>query len=190
MKPRVERVRVALPIAVAIGSGLFLSIASHSLNWSDTSVFVVGAALAALLGLLGTPLLLLSWESSGELEQKQPLQLSPEKSVSLDLGEIGQIYLPLTHATEEADRLDMGSLPFAIYIPSEELNAEPGPNLKQLQSLLGKSSLRGHQSLIAELAEESDPIRARPLGRGRDRDPADVNSLDPKILKALLASQN
>src|ERR1044071_1237842 len=49
----------AVAFSVAIGCGVFLAVASDTLDWSGGSVAAVGLALAALLGLLGTPLVLL-----------------------------------------------------------------------------------------------------------------------------------
>src|SRR4051812_32018999 len=51
--------RTILPIATAVAAGIFISVASHALAWSSATTWVVGAAMAALLGLFGAPLLLL-----------------------------------------------------------------------------------------------------------------------------------
>src|SRR4051794_313786 len=58
-------VRVVLPVGVAVAVGVFLTVASHALDWSDTTTLVVGGAMAALLGLFGVPLVLLPIASDG-----------------------------------------------------------------------------------------------------------------------------
>lgn len=51
--------RVVLAYVIAIACGVFVAVASNELDWSHSTTIVVGLALAALLGLLGTPLVLL-----------------------------------------------------------------------------------------------------------------------------------
>jgi hypothetical protein len=53
------RARVAIPIATAAFLGIFLGISSHAFDWSGANTLVVGGAFAVVLGLFGTPLLLL-----------------------------------------------------------------------------------------------------------------------------------
>lgn len=48
-----------IPFGTAIALGIFLAVASHALGWSRASTFVVGGTLAAVLGLLGAPLIAL-----------------------------------------------------------------------------------------------------------------------------------
>src|SRR5438034_3925885 len=59
---RSVRPRMALSLAAVVAVGVFLSVASHTLDWSRTTTVVVGAALVAVLGLFGTPLILLNIE--------------------------------------------------------------------------------------------------------------------------------
>jgi hypothetical protein len=53
------RVLTILPFVVAVGLGLFLSVASHELGWSTATSLVVAAALLFVLGALGVPLMML-----------------------------------------------------------------------------------------------------------------------------------
>ena len=57
-----------LVFSIAVGIGIFLAVASHSLDWSGTTLCVVGCALVAVGSLLGTPLFFLTSENS-----KRPL---------------------------------------------------------------------------------------------------------------------
>jgi hypothetical protein len=52
----------AIPVVAAMLVGGFLAVASAVLDWSSASTLVVGVALVAMLGLFGTPLLLLDFE--------------------------------------------------------------------------------------------------------------------------------
>lgn len=56
---RLKRLGVALPVGIAAVIGVFLSVASHALNWSGTTTLVVGCALVGVLALTGTPLIML-----------------------------------------------------------------------------------------------------------------------------------
>ena len=51
----------AIPLLAAVLVGGFLAAASAILDWSPTTTLVVGIALVAMLGLFGTPLLLLDF---------------------------------------------------------------------------------------------------------------------------------
>lgn len=53
------RPRVVLGFVMAMVLGALLAVASHSLEWSSTSKFIAGVALAAGLGLFLTPLVML-----------------------------------------------------------------------------------------------------------------------------------
>jgi hypothetical protein len=52
---------------LAIGIGIFVPVASHSLGWSHTTTLVVAGALLALIGLLGVPLIALPSDSPDAL---------------------------------------------------------------------------------------------------------------------------
>lgn len=73
MKPGREwYLRLVFPVAVASAAGVFVGVAAPALDWSSVTVAAVGAALAAVLGLLGTPLIMLSAEL-GRMESINPL---------------------------------------------------------------------------------------------------------------------
>jgi hypothetical protein len=59
MAMRIGNWRLIFAFGLAVICGVFLAVASEALHWSNASVATVGFALAALLGLLGTPLVLL-----------------------------------------------------------------------------------------------------------------------------------
>jgi hypothetical protein len=52
--------RALLALGAAISVGAFLSVASHELNWTDATTFVVGGAMMFMLALFGVPLILLA----------------------------------------------------------------------------------------------------------------------------------
>lgn len=65
------RPRTVFPFLVAVGVGLFLSVASHELEWSESTTLVVGIALIGVLALFGTPLMLLPFaEAESDVRSK------------------------------------------------------------------------------------------------------------------------
>jgi len=52
--------RAILALGAAISVGAFLSVASHELNWTDATTFVVGGAMMLMLAMFGVPLILLA----------------------------------------------------------------------------------------------------------------------------------
>lgn len=69
----------AIPLLAAVLVGGFLTAASSILDWSSTSTLVVGIALVAMLGLFGTPLLLLDFE-----DLARHVKLTSDFEVELD----------------------------------------------------------------------------------------------------------
>src|SRR4051794_23265128 len=60
--------RALLALILASAVGIFVAVASHALNWSDTSTLVVGISLTAVLASLGTPLIMLPWDQLREVD--------------------------------------------------------------------------------------------------------------------------
>ena len=100
-----ERV-IIFPILAAVFSGIFLAVASHSLNWSGTTLFVVGCGMVALLVLLGLPLIALT-TTSCDKESPQaapaphhvprtstPLPLTPREVEAKNSGRTGYVTSP------------------------------------------------------------------------------------------------
>ena len=54
----------AIPVATAALLGIFLAVSAHAFDWSSTSTLAVGGAFAVVLGLFGTPLLLMGSRSA------------------------------------------------------------------------------------------------------------------------------
>jgi hypothetical protein len=85
--------RPILAFGLAALCGVFLAVASDALQWSNASIATVGFALAALLGLLGTPLVLLPLASpspddhpsgSGDVRAGARRDADPFRSDELD----------------------------------------------------------------------------------------------------------
>jgi hypothetical protein len=65
--------RLIFAFGLAVACGIFLAIASEALGWSNASIATVGFAMAALLGLLGTPLVLLPLAAPAQTPQRSGL---------------------------------------------------------------------------------------------------------------------
>jgi hypothetical protein len=192
MRTRRYLVRIGLPIAVAVASGIFLSIASHALNWSSASIVVVGGALAAILGLLGTPLLLLSGAPGPSGLRSDE---GPSESLDLGLGDIAQIYIPLLSTMKGAGSLEAENVSRSISTPPAALNVESGGlDLHQMQSILRDSYpyLRRQGSGTSETDMVVVDFSALLRQPSRKQDPASINVVESKsgTYEALAATYN
>lgn len=172
MKTHSGRLLLALPFAVAVACGLFLSVASHALAWSDSSVLIVGMALAALLGLLGTPLLFLA---RSEWPNEETHVKSAETTAPWDFGELGQIYSPLRQvAPSTTTSLDAENGLRLHESPLAETR-EGEVNYQRLNELLGEPTRhnRDSEQSTIELVDLGSLLQ----GPRRDQDPANINGV-------------
>jgi len=51
------------PFFAGGAAGIFLAVASHSMQWSGTTLFVIGCAQVSVISFLGVPLILLPLET-------------------------------------------------------------------------------------------------------------------------------
>jgi len=78
--------RLVFAVAVVVMVGVFLSVASHELGWSQTTTFVVGAAMVVIVSMIGTPLMLLPAELRRAYEaQAADLAQHLQRSAAADL---------------------------------------------------------------------------------------------------------
>jgi hypothetical protein len=124
--PLKPRVRLVLPIATAAALGVFLSVASHELDWNATTVWVVGLVLAAVVGLLGTPLLLLPTDALAEYAARKTERPQSEQSRE-SMGGIGLPIADRERVREQLQRDVAAALEDAvakISAPSESYEAQ------------------------------------------------------------------
>jgi hypothetical protein len=93
-------VRKAVPIVAAVLIGLFLSIAGHALDWSRVSTFVVGCALVAILGALGTPLILFQRAEGRWVPPSHPWEPAPLVDI-VAFGQGSDLWLAATSGDPE-----------------------------------------------------------------------------------------
>ena len=125
------RLRRGLAIGVAVAAGVFLAVAKHALDWSDGTVLAVGVAMAALIGFLGAPLVLLplvpttsDWreqveEAAAELVAARGgrLALDPtvETNLEMSLAANAATYKAIVESMMEANRRLPGGKVAAAY---------------------------------------------------------------------------
>jgi hypothetical protein len=99
-----DNLRIYFAFGIAVACGIFLAIAADALNWSNASVATVGFAMAALLGLLGTPLVLLPLDTSTRSRKAtQPAVRADPRGPTLSAAELDTFSFPLITSASQTE---------------------------------------------------------------------------------------
>jgi len=188
MRSRSQKVRLALPIVVAISCGVFLSVASHSLSWSSASVFVVGMALAALLGLLGTPLLLLTWSEKPVGGRWRPAGSAASAPEPWDMRHFEFVYEPSLETMRTSARGSANELRLRSASPASFNLSDSEADLLRIQAALRASS--HYVSRDSTRADADSPPLNTAIETRRRGERAEINtSARPLVPEVVAASR-
>lgn len=128
----------AIPIVAAILVGGFLAVASAALDWSPASTLVVAIALVAMLGLFGTPLLLVDFDALVSQSRSQR-RLSDLEDLLAGHSIEGTIAAPFDAFKEPLERQRIAPAELGLWYRHPQLGPnQPRPSASQLALTWGE----------------------------------------------------